>query len=379
MLKTLLLALPVFVTSFWSLTLQIGQNRRSPQAFLGKFMTFAFVVYASHFLFFAPLHSFYIAIDPLYQYASLMVYPMFHIYIRLLTVDKKFSFPKHIIYLVAPTTLFILYTIGVIWMDKSSYEQFLFGDGQPTSFAGLYQRTVILFIKLVFLVQVVFTVWKNFSLLKTYGNKAGQYYSDIEHSRINKATLLNVTMLIVACASFILRCLGRDFFEHELTRIILASVIFSSMLFTIGLLGYRQVLINPTFEKPDKKNKTKATTKISETKQQELQLQLQKVIDNKIYLNASLTIYDLASAIGSNRTYLSNYINGEYKTNFSAYINSYRVKELQATIEKEPHLSLENLADAAGFGCVDSLKRAVRNETGLGFNEWKKQIQSTHK
>src|SRR5574344_2043207 len=199
MLKTLLLAFPVFVTFFWSITLQIGQNRRSPQAFLGKFMTFAFVVYASHFLFFAPLHELYIVIDPVYQYASLMVYPMFHIYIRLLTVDKKFSLQKHLIYLVAPTTLFILYTIGVIWMDKTSYEELIFNDGQPITLAGLYQRTVILFIKLVFLVQVVFTVWKNFSLLKTYGNKAGQYYSDIEHSRINKATLLNVTMLIVAC------------------------------------------------------------------------------------------------------------------------------------------------------------------------------------
>lgn len=375
MLKTLLLAAPAFVTLFWSITLQIGQNRRSPQAFLGKFMTFAFVVYASHFLFFAPLHELYIVIDPVYQYASLMVYPMFHIYIRLLTVDKKFSFQKHTIYLVAPTTLFILYTIGVVWMDKSNHEQLLFGDGQPTSFAGLYQRTVILFIKLVFLVQVVFTVWKNFSLLKTYGNKAGQYYSDIEHSRINKATLLNITMLVVACASFILRCLGRDFFTHELTGISIASVVFSTTLFAIGLLGFQQEVINPLFEKADIRPSKKTTN----AKTHILEEQLKQALEKKIYLNPSLTIRDLAAAIGSNRTYLSNYINSAHKTSFCGYINRYRVKELEAILKEQPQLSLETLADMAGFGCVDSLKRAVKNETGLGFNEWRKEIQSTDK
>lgn len=380
MLKTLLLAAPVFVTLFWSMTLQLGQRQKqSPQAFLGKFMSVAFIVYLSHFLFFTPLPRIYMYVDPLYQYAMLLVYPLFHIYIRLLTIDSKWSFAKHGIYLAAPTILVLLYLVGISWMSRAGYEQLLFGDGHPTTLAGGYQRTVVLLIKITFLIQVIFTVWKNSWLLRTYKHKAGQYYSDIENSRIYKATILNIAMLITACTSLILGLLGRHFFAHELTGIILASVIFSSMLFTIGLLGYRQVLINPTFEKPNKHNKTKTTQKIPESKQQELQLQLQKVIGNKIYLNASLTIHDLASAIGSNRTYISNYINGEYKTSFSAYINSYRVKELQAILEKEPHLSLENLADMAGFGCVDSLKRAVKNETGLGFNEWRKEIQSTDK
>lgn len=371
MLKTLLLAFPVFVTFFWSITLQIGQNRRSPQAFLGKFMTFAFVVYTSHFLFFAPLHRLYMIIDPIYQYASLMVYPMFHIYIRLLTVDRKFSFHKHSIYLAAPTILLILYTIGAIWMDKGSYERLILGDGLPTSFAGLYQRTVMLIIKIVFLVQVIFTVWKNFLLLKTYEDKPKQYYSDLENSRINKATLLNITMLVVACASFILRCLGRNFFTHELIGITIASILFSTTLFAIGLFGFHQELINPMFEKADIRSSKKTTN----SKTNLLEEQLKQAIEKKIYLNPSLTIRDLAVAIGSNRTYLSNYINSEHKTSFCGYINRYRVKELEAILKEQPQQSLETLADLAGFGCIDSLKRAVRNETGMAFNDWRKQLQ----
>jgi hypothetical protein len=51
------------------------------------------------------------------------------------------------------------------------------------------------------------------------------------------------------------------------------------------------------------------------------------------------------------------------------------VKELEAILKEQPQQSLETLADLAGFGCIDSLKRAVRNETGLAFNEWRKQIK----
>ena len=57
-------------------------------------------------------------------------------------------------------------------------------------------------------------------------------------------------------------------------------------------------------------------------------------------------------------------------------IDEILVKELEAILKEQPQLSLETLADLAGFGCIDSLKRAVRNETGMTFNDWRKQLHS---
>ena len=178
-------------------------------------------------------------------------------------------------------------------------------------------------------------------------------------------------MLVVACASFILRCLGRDFFTHELTGITIASVVFPTTLFAIGLLGFQQEVINPLFEKADIRPSKKTTN----AKTHALEEQLKQALEKKIYLNPSLTIRDLAAAIGSNRTYLSNYINSAHKTSFCGYINRYRVKELESILKEQPQQSLETLADLSGFGCIDSLKRAVRNETDMSFNDWRKQIQ----
>lgn len=87
MLRTLLFISPLYVTLFWLIVLNTNADKNSPpRAFLGKFMIFASVVYFSHFLFFASLKELYVWVDAFYQYASLMVYPLYYIYFRLLRV-----------------------------------------------------------------------------------------------------------------------------------------------------------------------------------------------------------------------------------------------------------------------------------------------------
>jgi hypothetical protein len=90
MLKTILLLTPVYVTLFWTVVLHTDKaNNSIPRSFLAKFMLAAFIVYLSHFLFYSGLQDIYIVIDPVYQLASLLVYPLYHIYFRLLTSTKS--------------------------------------------------------------------------------------------------------------------------------------------------------------------------------------------------------------------------------------------------------------------------------------------------
>ena len=127
MLKTILLLTPVYVTLFWSVVLLTDKSNYSiPRSFLSKFMIAAFVVYLSHFFFYSGLENIYIAIDPIYQLSSLLVYPLYHIYFRLLTIDQTFSIRKHWHLLLAPFMCFILYLIGVIVADNNEYKMWLF-------------------------------------------------------------------------------------------------------------------------------------------------------------------------------------------------------------------------------------------------------------
>ena len=45
------------------------------------------------------------------------------------------------------------------------------------------------------------------------------------------------------------------------------------------------------------------------------------IYEEQIYLNPKLTLTDLALKVGTNRTYLSNYINHELKKTFFDFIN----------------------------------------------------------
>ena len=53
---------------------------------------------------------------------------------------------------------------------------------------------------------------------------------------------------------------------------------------------------------------------------------LEKVfVEDEIFLNPTLNINDLAQALHTNRTYISNYLNQQLDTSFYEYVNGWRV------------------------------------------------------
>ncbi len=80
----------------------------------------------------------------------------------------------------------------------------------------------------------------------------------------------------------------------------------------------------------------------------------------KPYLDPNLRITDMAIAMGTNRTYLSAFINETYGMNFSRYINRLRMTELERLRADPAYGSLPEvrLAEMAGFGSYRNYQRA---------------------
>lgn len=55
---------------------------------------------------------------------------------------------------------------------------------------------------------------------------------------------------------------------------------------------------------------------------------LKAFANEKVYLNLKLNIVELAMAVGTNRTYISNYINQQLHTTFYEYVNKWRLTEI---------------------------------------------------
>ena len=250
MIKTILLLTPVYITFFWSILLNFHSgSSHSAKRFLGKFMLACVVVYLTHFLYYSQLTKLVRMIEPLYHLASLSVYPLFYIYFRLLIVEKNFTFRKHGVYLILPVILSLLYLGAAVSIPGTVFIQWLYKMGPQSGYPALHFLDGLdVTISIVYIAQVLFTVTANLWLINSYRKKAQNYYSDFYEIRSRTVVVLNIVLVVCGLSSIILSILGRKYFISEMTGIVLASVIFSTMLFAIGWLGYRQKAVNPSFE-----------------------------------------------------------------------------------------------------------------------------------
>lgn len=81
----------------------------------------------------------------------------------------------------------------------------------------------------------------------------------------------------------------------------------------------------------------------------------------KLYLNPKLTLQDVCSAIGTNRTYLSDYLNNVLKVTFYDYVNELRIRtacEIMDTMTPETRRPIIEIAELSGFNSISTFNRA---------------------
>ena len=386
MFQAFLLLSPVFVTLFWSILLNVdNHDHNAARKLLGKIMLMSFLVFFFNLLFFNSVTAIYPILEPLNQFISLSGYPLFYIYVRLLTIDDKFSFKSHGIYFLVPTVLFLLYVLGILFTPYEEYKTWVFNRStyQSDIYGIHYLKIILLLVRICFVASIIATMVANYLLVKKHGDKAARYYSDMEDSGINKVRWINFAMFTTAAVSIFWAILGRFYFRHEMSweyigpTIIstIVSLLFTTMFFIIGWLGMKQKVLNPTFET---ESEVEIEGQLNNLLQGAQDVVLDKILilfnENKVYLDSNLTIQDIAQTIGTNRTYISSVINQKYNQNFCTFVNSFRVEELEKAVVENPKNSLDVLAETCGFGTVHSLKRAFYIKKSIPFPEWKKQI-----
>ena len=111
----------------------------------------------------------------------------------------------------------------------------------------------------------------------------------------------------------------------------------------------------------------------------DFQRQLTREIEvNEIYLNPKLTLSELAQAVGTNRTYLSNYLNSVLNTTFYDYINAFRLNRAIKMLEdNDSTATTTEIAEACGFNSLSTFRRVFVREKGCSFSQYKEQLSKT--
>ena len=96
----------------------------------------------------------------------------------------------------------------------------------------------------------------------------------------------------------------------------------------------------------------------------------------KPYLQSDLSAKELASQLETNTHYLSEVINREFGTNFTGFINEYRVKEACKLLadEDKQNLTIESIAHEAGFNSKSAFNNAFKSVTGLTPSYYRKSV-----
>ncbi len=95
-------------------------------------------------------------------------------------------------------------------------------------------------------------------------------------------------------------------------------------------------------------------------------------IVGEAYVQPDITLQRLADLVDTNTSYLSRFINDEYKTNFPQLLNQYRVeKSCQLLLnDKMNNLTIEAIAQNAGFNSKSTFNTAFRNLKGVTPTQW---------
>lgn len=95
------------------------------------------------------------------------------------------------------------------------------------------------------------------------------------------------------------------------------------------------------------------------------------VEQQSLYLNADLTLQDLATMMHTNRTYLSQYLRDNVGQTFYDYINRLRIEKKSIPMMREhPEYTLEYVALQSGFGSISTFRRAFQKFTGMSPSQF---------
>ena len=96
--------------------------------------------------------------------------------------------------------------------------------------------------------------------------------------------------------------------------------------------------------------------------------------ERHMYLNPNLTISEVAFAIGTNRTYLSDYLNKKIGVNFYDYANKYRVMAACNILCDGSYKKLEEVAEMAGFNSLSTFHRSFKKIMAMTPLQYRKTI-----
>ena len=137
--------------------------------------------------------------------------------------------------------------------------------------------------------------------------------------------------------------------------LLLSAIVIIGLL--IGLLILRAAVLPPPV--------------VRDSSNDELMDRIRQLMEQQqLYLNSELKLEDIASALGLNRSYVSDCINSHTGDSFSQFVNGYRIEYAKRVLRSQPDTKVTSLYLSAGFSSEQSFYRNFKSFTGMTPKDW---------
>jgi AraC-like DNA-binding protein len=316
------------------------------------------------------LHTLGLWNQPFWRYfplgIDLLIQPLFYFYTIFLT-QKNAQFYRKYLWHFLPAFLFFIHSMVVYFYTQKT-------DNIATK--NLYaEQFYYNFIKqiedILSIISGIIYWFLSFQRIKSYKKWLDDATSNVSYPNYNWVRILValgvlVVILMVNILSEIFFDLGSNaFFKWQFFYYYLAVLVYY-----LGFVGYQQkdFEVELTIEK-------RTSISLDEQQIESVKTKLEQAIyQDKIYLDADLSLASLSQKIGVSEPLISVVINTVYHKNFRNFINEHRVEEVKRMLgdSQNKHLSILGIALESGFNSEASFYRIFKSVTGKSPKEFVK-------
>ena len=372
MIKAIGLISPVLVPLILSGILFFSSEKENKaKLYLACYMVLITFVFAANYYYFEHNFKIYTLIHSLHIGSVLAIYPGAYIYVKLLVQPGLKS--GRLMFHFIPSIIFILASAIIFYpvLSFQEREYFLKEYRYHPDFTDPWLKVLYMVrmanVGMLFIQVVVYSI---FTMRTLKQNKKGfcECLSIPDKYQLSWLKLFNYALAFSAfICVFIYTISPQKLFGDE-RFLAYPLVLIAIILWFFGIMGNNQKFIQYDLLHSNLDNDPK-----TEPDESVLAVQLSQLFEQeKLYLDSELKIWDVARRVGSNRTYVSQTINGHFRQNFAAFVNKFRVKEALEVVEENPEISITELAAKCGFGSATTMNRAFKEFAGVKVSDIKK-------
>ena len=213
--------------------------------------------------------------------------------------------------------------------------------------------------------------------LRQYGRWLRENYADLEHKEVWQTfVVLAVIMLAFVIYAFTIEGVIYQYAMQLITIVLICYLLWRVE--TLSDLSISQQQSQLAAELASVESEDADHDELPQAIHDKIGTLLQQhCIDTRLYLQHDLTISQLAQAIGTNRTYLSQYFSSQGLT-YNAYINDLRINHFvslyRENVAAQRSFTVYQLVKESGYSSYSTFCGIIKRKTGLSVTAWMKDI-----